>query len=74
MRNSLKKFGAAVGGLVLSGVAAAQSTPTTALALAQTVDPSDAKAAGLVVVGLMIVVGVVLWGARLVLSKFKPKI
>ena len=58
------------------GVAMAQSnsTPTTAVGLAQAVDLSDAKSAGLIIVGLMVAAGVVLWGARLVMSKFKPKI
>lgn len=57
------------------GVAMAQAaTPTTAVGLAQSVDLSDAKNAGLIIVGLMVAAGVVLWGARLVMSKFKPKI
>jgi hypothetical protein len=57
-------------------VAFAQSStpPTTAVGLAQAVDLSDAKGAGLVVAGLMITAGVVLWGARLVMSKFRPKV
>lgn len=65
----------AVASLASAGVALAQSAPpATATALAQSVDLSDAKGAGLVVVGLMVTVGVVLWGARLVMSKFRPKI
>lgn len=57
------------------GVVMAQSAPpTTAVGLAQAVDLSDAKSAGLIIVGLMVAAGVVLWGARLVMSKFKPKI
>ena len=47
---------------------------TSATQLAQSVDMSDAKAAGLIVVGLLIGVGVTLWGARLVMSKFTPKV
>ena len=58
-----------------AGAAMAQSaTPTTAVGLAQSVDLSDAKSAGLIIVGLMVAAGVVLWGARLVMSKFQPKI
>jgi hypothetical protein len=52
----------------------AQSAPTTAVGLAQAVDLSDAKSAGLIIVGLLVAAGVVLWGARLVLSKFRPKV
>jgi hypothetical protein len=53
---------------------AQQAAPTTAVGLAQQVDISDAKGAGLVIAGLMIAAGVVLWGARLVMSKFRPKV
>lgn len=62
--------------LMLAGSAFADgaATPTTSVGLAQSIDLSDAKSAGLIVVGLMVTVGVVLWGARLVLSKFKPKV
>lgn len=56
------------------GTAIAQTAPTTAAALAQSVDLSDAKSAGLIIVGLLVSAGVVLWGARLVLSKFRPKV
>jgi hypothetical protein len=54
----------------------AQTTtaPTTATELAQSINMSDAQSAGLVIVGLLVGVGVVLWGARLVESKFRPKI
>jgi hypothetical protein len=52
----------------------AQTAPTSATQLAQAVDLSDAKSAALVVVSLLIGAGVVLWGARLVLSKFRPKL
>ena len=66
---------AAIPALLISGAVMAQSaTPTTAVALAQSVDLSDAKSAGLIIVGLMVGAGVVLWGARLVMSKFQPKI
>lgn len=51
----------------------AADAPATATALAQAVDLSDAKAAGLVVTGLLVAVGVTLWGARIVLRKFTPK-
>lgn len=73
--SKLASVGAAVSSLALSGVAFAQqaATPTTATALAQAVDMSDAKTAGLVVTGLLIAVGVTLWGARLVGAKFRPK-
>ena len=73
-----KKIPSALAGLstlAVSGLAAAQTAPpTTATALAQSVNMSDAQSAGLVVVGLLVGVGVVLWGARLVESKFKPKV
>ncbi len=52
----------------------APTPPTTATALAQSVDLSDAQGAGLIIVGLLVSAGVVLWGARLVLSKFRPKV
>lgn len=48
--------------------------PTTATELAAAVDMSDAKAAGLTIIGLLVAAGVVLWGARLVLSKFAPRV
>ena len=54
--------------------AAFAAAPTTATQLAQAVDMSDAKAAGLVIIGLIIACGVVLWGARLVAAKFAPKV
>lgn len=61
--------------LLAPGMLMAQTaTPTTAVALAQSVDLSDAKSAGLIIIGLLVAVGVVLWGARLVMSKFQPKI
>lgn len=68
------KVGAAAAGLALVPVAMAQTAPTTAVGLAQAVDLSDAKSAGLIIVGLLVAAGVVLWGARLVLSKFRPKV
>lgn len=43
---------------------------TTATQLAQSVDLSDAKGAALIVIGLLLAFGVVLWGARLVLDRF----
>ncbi len=57
-----------------SAFAQTTTTPTTATELAQSINMSDAQSAGLVIVGLLVGVGVVLWGARLVESKFKPKI
>lgn len=57
-----------------SAAFAQEVAPTTAVELAQGVDLGDAQGAGLVIVGLMIGVGVVLWGARLVMSKFRPKV
>jgi len=64
-----------VSGLSAIPLAFAQATaPTTAVALAQAVDLADAKSAGLIIVGLLVSAGVILWGARLVLSKFKPKV
>lgn len=48
--------------------------PTTAAELAAAVDMSDAKAAGLTIIGLLVAAGVVLWGGRLVLSKFAPRV
>lgn len=81
MRNNVKKLAvrlAAIPAIALAtaGAAMADTTtaPTTALALAQSVDLSDAKGAGLVIVGLLVSAGVVLWGARLVLSKFQPRV
>lgn len=76
MRKFALRSAAAVSALTaFAGSVFAQSaTPTTATALAQTIDLSDAKSAGLIVVGLMVAAGVVLWGARLILAKFKPTI
>lgn len=78
MRNfkqTLARVAAPIVMLASAGAAFAQAAPpTTAVGLAQTVDLADAKSAGLVIVGLLVSAGVVLWGARLVLSKFKPKV
>lgn len=77
MRSFFKKVGVvavAAVGLAGSSVVFAQTAPTTATALAQSISMADAQSAGLVIVGLLIGVGVVLWGARLVESKFRPKI
>ena len=55
----------------------AQSTttaPTSASALASSIQMSDAQNAGLIIVAALVAVGVVLWGARLVMSKFRPRI
>ena len=66
---------AAIPALLISGAVMAQSTtPTTAVALAQSIDLSDAKSAGLIVVGLLVGVGVALMGARLILGRFMPKV
>lgn len=61
-------------GLALAAGAAFAVPATTATELAQAVDMSDAKGAGLVIIGLIITCGVVLWGARLVAAKFAPKV
>jgi hypothetical protein len=71
---SAAKVAVVIGSGLSAGAAFAADPPTTALALAQSVDMSDAKAAGLAIIGLLIAAGVVLWGARLVLSKFAPRI
>lgn len=74
LKQSLISAVTVAAGLGASVSAFAQTAPTTATGLAQAVDLSDAKGAGLVVAGLMITAGVVLWGARLVMSKFRPKV
>lgn len=76
MRNLFLKFGVLMTTVAAAATSAlAQSTtPTTAVGLAQAVDLTDAKSAGLIVVGLLVAVGVTLWGARLVMSKFQPKL
>lgn len=72
---SLVRRLAAVPAVVMASgaVFAQQAAPTTATALAQSIDLSEAKSSGLIVVGLLIAVGVTLWGARLVLTHFRPK-
>lgn len=64
-----------ISSVLVAGVAMADpaAVPTTAVGLAQSVDLSDAKGGGLVIIGLLIGVGVTLWGANLVLSRFRPK-
>lgn len=79
MRKNFRRFAvrvAAVPTAVLAGanLAMAQAAPTTAVGLAQSIDLSDAKSAGLIIIGLLVAAGVVLWGGRLVLSKFQPKV
>lgn len=65
---------AAIPVVLSSGLALAQAAaPTTAVGLAQAVDLSDAKSAGLIIVGLLVALGVALWGASLIYNKFKPK-
>jgi di/tricarboxylate transporter len=71
---NVRKTVAVLTGLALTAPMAFADTPTTASQLAQSVDMSDAKAAGLIITGLLVSAGVVLWGARLVASKFKPKV
>lgn len=74
LKNSFAKIVAGVATLALATSVMAQSaTPTTAAGLAQSVDLSDAKSAGLIVVGMLVTLGIVLWGGRLVLSHFRPK-
>lgn len=70
---SFVKVAVATGSALATGAAFAVDPPTTATALAQAVDLSDAKAAGLVIIGLLIGVGVALWGARLVAARFTAK-
>ena len=72
--NVAKTAVVAVSGAVTSLAMAAGTPPTTAAELAAAVDMSDAKAAGLTIIGLLVAAGVVLWGARLVLSKFAPRV
>ena len=82
MRNKLKFLATRIAAVPAVLTVAATSafaqtsgpTPTTAVELAQSVDLSDAKAGALVIVGMMIAAGVTLWGARLIMSKFKPKV
>lgn len=77
MRKFVRNVAAAAATLALSVAAVAQTAPTpptSAVGLAQAIDMSDAKSAGLIIIGLLAGVGVVLWGARLVLSKFAPRI
>jgi hypothetical protein len=65
---------AAIPVVLASGLALAQAAaPTSAIALAQAVDLSDAKSAGLIIIGLLVALGVTIWGAMLVYAKFKPK-
>lgn len=71
---SVAKVAAVIGSGLAAGAAFAADPPSTALALAQSIDMADAKAAGLAIIGLLVAAGVVLWGGRLVLSKFAPKI
>lgn len=73
-KSAVARVGAVLSGLFASGLALAADPPTTATALATAVDMGDAKSAGLVIIGALIAAGVVLWGARLVLSKFQPKL
>jgi hypothetical protein len=72
-RQIIRRSVVALVAAVASGVALADP-PATATALAAAVDMSDAKAAGLTIIGLLVAAGVVLWGARLVLSKFAPRV
>lgn len=73
MRNFVKAGIAGVGSVVLTGAALA-STPTTAAGLAGAVDLADAKAGALAIAGLLIALGVVLMGVRLIMSKFRAKV
>jgi hypothetical protein len=73
---SIARVSGFVSSLALSAAAFAQSTPatpTTATALAQSIDLSDAKSSGLLIVAALVSLGVVLWGARLILNHFRPK-
>ena len=53
---------------------ATSSPPADAVALVGTIDLSNATSAALLIIGALIAMGVTLWGARLVFSKFRPKI
>jgi uncharacterized membrane protein YcjF (UPF0283 family) len=46
------------------------TTVTTAIDLAKSVDISDAVQAGLMVVGMLVTVGISMWGARLIMDRF----
>ena len=72
--HKLSLVAAALAVSTLSVMAQTATPPTTATGLAQAVNLSDAQSAGLVIVGLMVTMGVVLFGARLVMSKFRPKV
>lgn len=74
LKNSVSLVAILASSILAAGSALAADPPTTALALAQSVDMSDAKAAGLAIIGLLVAAGVVLWGGRLVLAKFAPKV
>jgi hypothetical protein len=52
---------------------AATVPPTTAVELADAVSLADAQGGAMLIIKSLIVMGLVLWGARLVLSHFKPK-
>lgn len=73
-KNSVSRVVILASLVLATGSAMAADAPTTALALAQSVDMADAKAAGLAIIGLLVAAGVVLWGGRLVLAKFAPKV
>ncbi|WP_152446825.1 hypothetical protein [Janthinobacterium sp. HH01] len=70
---SLVKVAVAAGSALAAGAAFAVDPPTSATALAQSIDLSDAKGAGLVVIGLLVGIGVTLWGASMIAARFKPK-
>lgn len=63
--------------LVATGVASAApttpTTPTNAAELAQSVDLAGVTEAGMIIFGLLIGVGVVLWAGRMVVRKFSPR-
>jgi hypothetical protein len=60
-------------GTTAAVMAQATTAPTSAASLAATIDVGDAKTAALVVVALLVTLGVTLWGANMILTKFKPK-
>lgn len=75
MRNLVKLYGPRLAAVSAAfPVLAFAQAPTTAAGLAAGISVSDAQAAGLAIAAILIAIGVVLMGVRLVMSKFRPKI
>ena len=65
--------GAALGTVLLvPAVAMAQSAPTNATELAESVNISEAGTAMFIVFGLLITLGVSLWVGNLIVRRFRP--